>query len=118
MYPTCIFDFRVEVNAYQTGKSSVEVSAAPDSWLCPFNTLDNTDTETISASRFIFIDSLVVSALQDAGGYAISHKNNVELHLGCHNCWLSYFTLVCLWCGWTDGRAGVQLCDYQIFSDG
>ena len=21
------------------------------------------------------------------------------LHLGCHTCWLSYFTLVCLWCG-------------------
>ena len=33
---------------------------------------------------FVFIDSLVVSALQDAGGYAISRQNNLELHLGCH----------------------------------
>ena len=53
---------------------------------------------------FVFIDSLVVSASQDAGGYAISRQNNLELHLGCHTCWLSYFTLVCLWCGRTVGR--------------
>ena len=31
--------------------------------------------------------------------------NNLELHLGCHTCWLSYFTLVCLWCGRTVGWA-------------
>ena len=33
-------------------------------------------------SIFVFIDSLVVSALQDAGGYAISHQNNLELSFG------------------------------------
>ena len=37
-------------------------------------------------SVFVFIDSLVVSALQDAGGYAISRQNNLELHLGYHTC--------------------------------
>ena len=37
-------------------------------------------------SVFVFIDSLVVSASPDAGGYAISHQNNIELHLGCHTC--------------------------------
>ena len=37
-------------------------------------------------SVFVFIDSLVVSALQDAGGYAISHQNKLQLHLGCHTC--------------------------------
>ena len=47
-------------------------------------------------SVFVFIDSLVVSALQTASGYVISRQNNLELHLGCHNCWLSYFTLVWL----------------------
>ena len=48
---------------------------------------DDTDTETISAFRvFVLIDSLVVFALQDAGGYAISLQNNFELHLGCHIC--------------------------------
>ena len=56
-------------------------------------------------SVFVFIDSLVVSALQDSGGYAISRQNNLELHLGCHTCWLSYFTLVCLWCGRMVSRA-------------
>ena len=66
-------------------------------------------------SVFVFIDSLVVSALQDAGGYAISRQNNLELHLGCHTFWLRYFTLVCLWCGRT---VGVRSRDYQIFSDG
>ena len=48
------------------------------------NTLENTDTDTISASIFVFVDS--VSALQDAGSYAISLQNNLELHLGCHTC--------------------------------
>ena len=50
------------------------------------NTLDNTDTETISA--FVFIDSLVISTSQDAGGYAIFRQNNLELHLGYHTCYI------------------------------
>ena len=54
---------------------------------------------------FVFIDSLVVSASQDADGYAISRQNNLVLHLGCHTCWLINFTLVCLWYGRTIGRA-------------
>ena len=37
-------------------------------------------------SVFVFIDSFVVSALQDAGGYAVSRQNNLELHFGCHTC--------------------------------
>ena len=37
-------------------------------------------------SVFVFIDSLVVSASQDAAGYAISRQNKHELHLGCHTC--------------------------------
>ena len=65
--------------------------------------LENMDTATISA--FVFIDSLVVSASQDAGSYATSRQNNLELHLGFHTCWLSYFTLVCLWCGRMVGRS-------------
>ena len=40
----------------------------------------------LALSVFVFIDSFVVSALQDAGGYAISRQNNLELHLGCHTC--------------------------------
>ena len=59
-------------------------------------------------SVFEIIDSLGASALQDAGGYAISYQNNIELHLGCHTCWLSYFTLVYLRCGWTDGWSGAR----------
>ena len=74
-----------------------------------------------SLSGFVFIDSLAAPALRDAGGYAISRQNNLELHLGCHACWLSYFTLPCLWCGRTVSRAGgravgVRSRDYQIFS--
>ena len=57
------------------------------------------DTETISAFRFPFsafrfrlywLFCAVRYALQDAGGYAISRQNNLELHLGCHTWWLSY----------------------------
>ena len=58
-------------------------------------------------SVFVFIDSFVVSALQDTGSYAISLQNNLELRLGCHTCWLSYFVLVCLWCGRTVARCTV-----------
>ena len=35
----------------------------------------------------------------------LPNKINLELHLGCHTCWLSYFTLVCLWCGGTVARS-------------
>ena len=56
-------------------------------------------------SVFVFINSLVVSASKDADGYTISRQNNLVLHLGCHTCWLSYFTLVCLSFGRTVGRA-------------
>ena len=38
-------------------------------------------------SFFAFIDSLAASVLQEAGGYAISRQNNLELNLGCHTCW-------------------------------
>ena len=69
----------------------------------PLNEHGNTNTETISAFRFRCY--LVVSASQDAGGYVISRQNKLELHVGCHTCWLSYFTLVCLWCGRMVGRA-------------
>ena len=55
-------------------------------------------------SLYSIYDSLAVSASQDAGGYAISRQNNRELQLGCHTCWLSYFTLECLWYGRTVGR--------------
>ena len=65
----------------------------------------NTDTETISASVFVFIESSAAYVLQDVGGYAISRQNNLVLHLGCHTCWLSYFTLVCLQCGRTVSRS-------------
>ena len=34
--------------------------------------------------RCVFIDSLVVSASKDAADYAISRRNNLELHFGCH----------------------------------
>ena len=46
---------------------------------------------------------------------------NLELHLDCHTCWLSYFTLVCLWCAQADGRTVTWLpkflgwVDYHIF---
>ena len=73
-------------------------------------------------SVFVSIDSLVVSSSQDTGGYAISRHYNLELHFGCHTCWLTYFTLVCLLCGPTvDGRTVTWLpkflgwVDYHIF---
>jgi len=40
---------------------------------------------------------------------------NLELHFGCHTCWLSYFTLVSLWCRLTDRLGQVTTSHYQIF---
>ena len=37
-------------------------------------------------SVFVLNVSLVVSALQDTGGYEFLLQNNLELHLGCHTC--------------------------------
>ena len=63
-------------------------------------------------SFLVFIDSLAASVLQEAGGYAISRQNNLELHLG-------LLTLVGLWCGRTVSWAvGVRSRNYQIFLDG
>ena len=89
--------------------------------LSRFNTLDNTDTETISAFRLRLYWLFIVSALQDAGGYAISRQNDLELYLGYDTCWLSHFTLVCLWCGrctvtWLQNFLGWV--DYFIFTHG
>ena len=68
-------------------------------------------------SVFVFIDSLTASVLQDAGGYVISRQNNLELHLGCHTCWLSYYIGMPV-VPTDDLSVGVRSCDYQIFSDG
>ena len=56
-----------------------------------------------SNNVLVFIDSLVVSASQDAGGYAISRQNNIKITVPV--CLLSYFPLVGLWCGRTVGRS-------------
>ena len=46
-------------------------------------TLNNTDIETISLSFFVFLDGLLCDF----------PPQNLYLYLGCHTCWLSYFTL-------------------------
>ena len=51
------------------------------------------------------------------GGHVISFQIKPWVAFG-HTCWLSYFTLVCLWCGRTVGRSVYGHVNYQIFSDG
>ena len=51
-------------------------------------------------SVFVFVDSLVVSASQHAGGYKITRqKSSSCIWVAIPVQRLSYFTLVCLWCG-------------------
>ena len=76
--------------------------------LSKFNTLDNTDTETISAFHVRLYWLFCCLCFTRRPWLAISRQNNLELHLGCHTCWLSYFTLVCLWCGRTVARSLVR----------
>ena len=70
--------------------------------ICGHDNLYKLNTETIFAFRFRLYWLFCCLCLS----YAISHQNNLELHLGYHTRWLSYFTLVCLWCGRTVSRAG------------
>ena len=74
--------------------------------LSKFNTLDNMDTETISAFRFRLYWLFCCLCFTRRQWLCDFRQNNLELLLGCHTCWLSYFTLVCLWCGRTVSRAG------------
>ena len=57
---------------------------------------------------------LFFSLSKSPGGHSMSFQINLELHLGCHTCWLSYFILVCLSCRRTGGRVDLRSRDYQI----
>ena len=63
------------------------------------------DTETISAFVFRLYWLFSCLCLTRRGWLCDFPPKYLELHLGCHTCWLSYFTLVCLWCGRTVTRS-------------
>ena len=58
--------------------------------------LDNTDTETMSAFRFEFIDFLIVSTSHNASGHAISRRKK---------------TSSCIWNrgNWEEGNRGTGI---------
>ena len=64
---------------------------------------------------FVFIDYLVVSALHDSGGYAISRQNNLDLHLGIGLPYLSQWVILHWYTCGTDRRSVARSRDYQIF---
>ena len=72
------------------------------------NTLDNTDIETIFAFLFVFIDSLFVSASQDAGGHAIFRHKNPRVTFG-----LSYLLIESFYISMSVVRTDVRLRDYK-----
>ena len=72
------------------------------------NTLDNTDIETTFAFLFVFIDSLIVSASQDAGGHAIFRHKNPRVTFG-----LSYLLIESFYIGMSVVRTDVRLRDYK-----
>ena len=74
--------------------------------LSKLNTLDNTDTETISAFRFRLYWLFCCLCFTRRWWLCDVPPKNLQLHLGYHTRWLSYFTLVCLWGGRTVSRAG------------
>ena len=74
--------------------------------LSKLNTLDNTDTETIYAFRFRLHWLFCCLCFTRRWWLCDVPPKNLQLHLGYHTRWLSYFTLVCLWCGRTVSRAG------------
>ena len=72
------------------------------------STLDNADIETIFAFLFVFIDSLIVWASQDAGGHAISRQKNPRVAFG-----LSYLLIESFYIGMSVVRTYVRLRDYK-----
>ena len=86
------------------------------------NTLDNTDTEKISAFRFHLYWLLSCLCFTRSGWLCDFPPKKTQVAFGLPYCWLSYFTLVCLWCGRTVGRVYGHVItnflgwvDYQIF---
>ena len=72
------------------------------------STLDKADIETIFAFLFVFIDSLIVWASQDAGGHAISRQKNPRVAFG-----LSYLLIESFYIGMSVVRTYVRLRDYK-----
>ena len=86
------------------------------------NTLDNTDTEKISAFRFHLYWLFICLFFTRRGWLCDFPPKKTRVAFGLPYCWLSYFTLVCLWCGRTVGRVYGHVItnflgwvDYQIF---
>ena len=86
------------------------------------NTLDNTDTEKISAFRFHLYWLFSCLFFTRRGWLCDFPPKKTRVAFGLPYCWLSYFTLVCLWCGRTVGRVYGHVItnflgwvDYQIF---
>ena len=79
------------------------------------NTLDNTDTETISAFRFRLYWLFSCLCFTRRGWLCDFRQKNLKLPYLCVD-WV-IFTLVCLWWGRMVGRGGVRSRDYQNFSD-
>ena len=57
---------------------------------------------------------IIYTVLRMQLGHVFGHAPRLILP---HNSWTSYFTLVCLWCGWTARQVGRTSRDYQNFSD-
>ena len=87
--------------------------------------LDNKDTFLFPVSSLLTLCLSLLYKTWARVAMPFFRQNNLELYLGWHSCWLSYFTLVCPWCGRTVGRAGGRMvawllkllgwADYPIF---
>ena len=71
--------------------------------LSTLNNLDNTDTETISAFRFRLYWLFNCACFTRRGWLCNFPPKEPRVT----NCWMSYFTLVCLWCGRSGKRVDV-----------
>ena len=59
-----------------------DARACAQSGHCPFNTLSTRLQKDFPLCVFVFIDSFVVCASQDAGGHTLSRQNNVTFGIG------------------------------------
>ena len=74
--------------------------------LCP-KTLLLTEKQLHAIHFFVATRNVCPLAIPEscAQNMGLRLLENHSLHLGSHTCWLSYFTLVCLWCGQTVARS-------------
>ena len=97
LFPVFMFAFIFHWRSFSPCWPLVFHIFSPPLWISMFSFLRNSSPLKTTRLGCCFFLS------KSPGGHVISF----QIHLGCHTCWLSYFTLVWLWYGRTVARSSL-----------